>query len=47
MVIKTQAEPITMNDKKMLWENGMPGDGSPHISVPETMIFMCGIYSSI
>uniref|UniRef100_A0A1X7T7U7 Uncharacterized protein n=1 Tax=Amphimedon queenslandica TaxID=400682 RepID=A0A1X7T7U7_AMPQE len=44
--IKKQAEPITMNEEKWLWEKGMLGEGSPH-KLLETMIFMCGIYFAL
>ena len=44
--LKKQAEPITTNDEKLLWEKGMLGEGSPQILL-ETMLFMCGIYFAL
>ena len=41
-----QAEPLTFDDEKLLWEKGLLGSGSPHILLG-TMIFMCGVYFAL
>ena len=38
-----QAEPLTIDDEKLLWEKGLLGSGSPH----DTMVFMCGVYFAL
>ncbi|XP_011405518.1 PREDICTED: uncharacterized protein KIAA1958-like [Amphimedon queenslandica] len=41
-----QAEPLTIQDEKLLWEKGLLGSGSPHI-ILDTMVFMCGVYFTL
>ena len=41
-----QAEPLTIDDEKLLWEKGLLGSGSPHILL-DTMVFMCGLYFAL
>ena len=45
-VEKKQAEPFTMDEEELLWEQGLLGEDSPD-ALRNCMIFMCGIYFAL
>lgn len=45
-VKKRQAEPITNEEEKLLWEKGFLGDSTPHILL-DTMLYLCGIHFAL
>ena len=43
---KRQAEPLTIEEKKLLWSTGLLGCSSPQTLV-DTMVFMAGLYFAL
>ncbi len=43
---KRQAEPITINEEAILWEQGLLGSLSPQVLL-DTMVFLCGMYFAL
>lgn len=43
---KKQAEPVTTEEKELIWSKGLLGDTDPQ-TLLDTMVWMCGLYFAL